>query len=82
MEIKEQRIPLTIPRVDLVAIPAPPIDTLLSKVKKLHPIKLNLHSICYRITLCVIFYSNIIIIIAAIIIIINITNAAYFCFNF
>ncbi|XP_011706022.1 PREDICTED: uncharacterized protein LOC105461218 [Wasmannia auropunctata] len=31
MEIKEQRLPLVIPRVDLVAISAPPIDTPLSK---------------------------------------------------
>ncbi|XP_039305013.1 uncharacterized protein LOC105203203 isoform X2 [Solenopsis invicta] len=34
MEIKEQRIPLTIPRVDIVAIPAPPIDTPLTKVEQ------------------------------------------------
>lgn len=34
METKEQRISLAIPRVDLVAIPAPSIDTSLLKVKK------------------------------------------------
>ncbi|XP_012530928.1 uncharacterized protein LOC105833619 [Monomorium pharaonis] len=34
IEIKEQRIPLTIPRVDLVAIPSPPIDTPLSKIEQ------------------------------------------------
>ena len=37
METKEQRISLAIPRVDLVAIPVPSIDTSLSKVKKITP---------------------------------------------
>ncbi|KAL0132517.1 hypothetical protein PUN28_000334 [Cardiocondyla obscurior] len=43
VEIKEQRIPLAIPRVDLVALPASPIDTSLLKVepfpKETSPIK-------------------------------------------
>ncbi|TGZ49164.1 uncharacterized protein [Temnothorax longispinosus] len=34
MEIKEQRTPLVIPRVDLVAIPTPSIDSPLSKVEQ------------------------------------------------
>ncbi|KYN06490.1 hypothetical protein ALC62_02569 [Cyphomyrmex costatus] len=34
METKDQRISLAIPRIDLVTIPAPPIDTSLSKVEQ------------------------------------------------
>ena len=48
METKEQRISLAIPRVDLVAIPAPSIDTPLSKVKKITLNKIKANFIRYN----------------------------------